>query len=292
MKTGETKTSILFTSFFVSLFLLVCVLLGLFLAQTQKKSAYSRIAFLDVGQGDAIFIEAPNGTQVLIDAGPDASVISSISDVMRFWDRSIDLVIPTHADKDHIGGFPEIFRRFEVVHVYDTPNGATTAIYEEYARMRDAETKNIAFAHSTDTIILDEYHGVYLRVLFPDQDVSDIERNDSSTVVQFVHGDIEVLLTGDAGTTIEEYLVFLYGDGLESNILKAGHHGSDTSSSKLFLDTVRPEVVVVSAGKDNRYGHPHESVLESLEEQNIQIFQTAHQGTVLFETDGNLIWKK
>lgn len=292
MKTGKSNHKLLFTSFFVSLFLFSCVALGVALYRIESKNQISRIVFLDVGQGDAIFIEAPNGVQVLIDAGPDGAVVTSISEVMRFWDRTIDVVLPTHADKDHIGGFPDIFRRFEVAHVYDTSNTATTAIYEEYARLRDMETRSVLGAWSGDIIALDRQSGVYLRVLFPDQDVSGLDRNDASTVVQFVHGDIEVLLTGDASTDVEEYLVHMYGDGLRSEILKAGHHGSDTSTSNLFLDTVQPEAVVVSAGLDNRYGHPHPDVVARIQNRSIALYETARMGTIFFETDGKYIWNK
>lgn len=292
MKTGESNHKLLFTSFFVSLFLFSCIVLGILLSRAQMVESVSTIAFLDVGQGDAIFIEAPNGTQVLIDAGPDGSVVSTISEVMKFWDRTIDVVIPTHADKDHIGGFPEIFRRFEVMHVYDTLNTATTVIYEEYARLRDRETESVMYAKSGDVIVLDADAGVYMRILFPDQDISNLDRNDASTVVQFVHGDIEVLLTGDASVDVEEYLVHLYGDGLRSDILKAGHHGSRTSTSELFLDTTQPKVVVVSAGLQNSYGHPHPDVVSRIQDRSIALFETAHMGTITFQTNGEKVWQK
>lgn len=292
MRNGNTSNSLLYTSFFVSLFLGACVVLGFTISQHNTRQDISKITFLNVDQGDAIFIEAPNGVQVLIDAGPDATVISALSEVMKFWDRTIDVVIPTHADKDHIGGFPEVFRRFEVLHVYDTSNIATTAVYEEYARLRDVETESIMDAWSGDVIALDREAGVYLRVLFPDQDISSLDRNDASTVVQFVHGDVEVLLTGDAGTQVEEYLVYMYGDGLRSEILKAGHHGSNTSTSELFLDTVKPEAVVVSAGLNNRYGHPHPDVVDRMQTRSITLFETAYLGNIFFETNGAYIWQK
>lgn len=292
MKNGETKNNLGISSFFVSLFLFACILFGFFVSRQGASRNIATIAFLDVGQGDAIFVEAPNGTQMLVDAGSSSVVVGELSKVMSFWDRTIDVVVPTHADKDHIGGFPEVFRRFNVLQVYDTSNDATTAVFQEYERMRDLETDQIFLAGQGDTIMLDADAGMYARVLFPVSGLEGITRNDSSTVIQVVFGDIEIMLTGDAGTMVEDYLVYEYGEGLRSEILKAGHHGSRTSTSELFLDTVSPEVVIISAGKDNSYGHPHEDVITNISNRNISILETAQNGTIVFETDGVTAWLK
>lgn len=276
--------TILCILFFISVFFLI-----LFLRQSES---YTIVSFLDVGQGDAIFIEAPNGRQVLIDAGSSSSVVSKLSEVMPFWDRKIDMILPTHADKDHIGGFPEILRRYTVRSIYDTSNTATTSIYEYYAKARDEEGAVVRIATSKDTIVLDKKNGVYLRVLFPISSVEELERNDASTIVQLVYGDMEVLLTGDAGTMIEDYLVYLYGDNLESEILKAGHHGSKTSTSELFLQTVSPRFVVVSAGEKNSYGHPHQEVVERIRDFGSTLLQTSQEGTIQFAISPEDVWVK
>lgn len=252
----------------------------------------TKISFLDVGQGDAIFIQAPNGIQVLVDAGPNIEVVRSLSGVMPFWDRTIDLIIPTHADQDHIGGFPEIFKRFKIVSILDSSNTASTSIYEEYVKLRDKENAPIRIASFEDTFILDKTSGVYLRVLYPDQDISELPRNESSTVVQLVHGDIEVMLTGDAGVMVEDYLVGRYNSFLESEILKAGHHGSKTSTSDLFMKVVNPRYVVVSAGENNRYGHPHAEVVQRVSDFGAVILETSKEGNIVFETNGVSVWRK
>jgi len=276
--------SVLAVVFFVAVTLLVL--------QSLLGSKITTVAFLDVGQGDSIFIQAPNGVQVLVDAGPDVGVVRSLSQVMPFWDRSIDLIIPTHADQDHIGGFPEILKRFKITSIFDTSNVASTSIYEEYAKLRDDEKVPIRIASFEDAIVLDKESGVYLRVLYPDQNVSELPRNESSTILQLVHGDIEVMLTGDAGVMVEDYLVGRYNSFLESEILKAGHHGSKTSTSDLFLQAVDPQVVVISAGEDSRYGHPHQEVVERIKSRAIPILETSREGTIIFEIDGENVWRK
>ena len=262
----------------------------LFFYKKQQEN-FLVVSFFNVGQGDAIFIEAPNGRQVLVDAGPDTSVLYELGSTMSFWDRTIDIVIPTHADKDHIGGFPEVFNRYNILAVYDSQSSSTTAIYEEYNKEILEEKSTIKKATSKDTIIIDEEHGVYIRVLFPEGDVSELERNDASTVLQLVYGDIEFMLTGDAGTMVEEYLVYQYGNNLSSEVLKAGHHGSKTSTSEKFLKAVNPNYVVISAGENNRYGHPHKEVVDLIFSSGAKMLETK-DGTIQFFTDGKDIWVK
>ena len=128
--------------------------------------------------------------------------------------------------------------------------------------------------------------GVYLKVLFPDRDVSGIEANDASIIAQLVYGDTEFIFSGDASQKMEKYVAGLDGKGLESDVLKLGHHGSKTSTSNIFLGLVNPDYTVVSAGEDNRYGHPHKEVLDTLEQFAVPLLGTYESGTVVFETDG------
>jgi len=291
MKIGKKDNLKVWVSIGFLLFLVV-FFLAIFLLGKQKPVTI--VSFLDVGQGDSIFIEAPNGNQVLIDAGPNAGVIQELSKVIPFWDRTIDMIIPTHADKDHIAGFPEVLKRYKVQSIYDTSNQATTAIYGEYTARRDEEKSPIRIASSLDTIVLDSKEHVYLRVLYPDPGMEEqnLERNDNSTIIQLVYGDIQVMLTGDVGVMVENYLVYKYGGFLESEILKAGHHGSKTSSSPLFLQTVNPSYVVVSAGENNQYGHPHQEVIQEIQTIGAQMLETSKEGTISFVIDGTNIWRK
>jgi competence protein ComEC len=134
--------------------------------------------------------------------------------------------------------------------------------------------------------------GATLKILFPDKDPSNLKSNESSIVIQLSYGDIDFLLTGDAPKSIEEHLVRVYGSDLESEVLKVGHHGSKTSSSVIFLNTVRPQYAVISAGSENRYGHPSAEVIERLEKYDLEIDSTIEDGSIVFMTDGVSIWKE
>lgn len=244
-----------------------------------------RVAFLDVGQGDAIFIEAPNGTQVLIDGGPDRSVLRGLGKEMRFFDRSIDIVIMTHPDMDHIGGLPDVLERFDVGYVVTSGIAGDTGAYEAFI-----EDVRIEGAHTVvsqgQRIWLDREEGVCLDMLFPDRELSDVETNTGSIVAKLTYGETSFLLTGDAPQSIEDYMVMRYGTRLDVDVLKLGHHGSRTSTSETFLAVTSPSYAVVSAGADNTYGHPHREVLDLLTEYKIAVVSTADEGTVAFTSDG------
>ncbi|MFT5359741.1 MAG: competence protein ComEC [Candidatus Paceibacteria bacterium] len=256
-------------------------------------SEYMAVSFLDVGQGDAIFIEAPNGVQMLIDSGPDNSVLQELSKVMPFWDRSIDVVVATHPDKDHIGGFPELFKRFKVGYVLDTEVISDTGIYREYLSQREKIDAKKLSSEAGQVIVLDKKSGVYVEVLFPGENIENIkDKNDTSIVLRVVYGESEVLLTGDASKKVEKFLVSKYGSRLESDILKLGHHGSKTSTSESFLETVSPKMAVVSAGEGNRYGHPHDDVVDKVKNLGLDIYSTSEGRPILMEISPTEIFFK
>jgi competence protein ComEC len=243
-----------------------------------------RISFFDVGQGDAIFIQTPKGTQVLIDGGKGGAVLGGLGRAMAFTDRTINLVIATHPDMDHIGGLPEVFARYQVG-MYMEPGVHDDG--PDYAALIAAvahEQLTPVYARAGTTIPLDE--GVFLEILFPDRDVAGLETNTASIVVRLVYGDTSALLTGDSPSVIEEYLVSVHGEGLKSDILKLGHHGSHTSTSQSFLGFVDPAYGIVSAGCDNSYGHPHKEVTALLAQYGVQQLGTCEEGTITFESDG------
>lgn len=242
------------------------------------------VAFLDVGQGDAIYIEAPNGNQVLIDGGPGAKTLRSLGNVMPFYDRSLDLVIATHPDQDHIGGLPAVLERMSVLGVMTGDNSVDTGAYVTFEKI--IETKNIVhvFAHRGEKVILDD--GVVLEILFPDRSTAGWETNTGSIVALLTYGDDKFLFTGDSPSSIEHYLVGKDGSRLQANVLKLGHHGSLTSSSREFLSVVDPEYAIVSAGKDNKYGHPNKDVVSLLGELKVPILNTIEKGTIVLKTSG------
>ncbi len=243
------------------------------------------VAFLDIGQGDSIFIQSPAGRQVLIDGGVDRDVLAQLARVMPFFDRSIDVMIATHPDKDHIGGLPYVFEQYDIDMVLDPGLEADTEGYDFYADMRDQE-KDVIYREARRGQVIDLGGGAYLRILYPDKDMDGAEdTNSASIVTQLIYGETEVMLTGDAPDETESYLVSI-DSHLKSDILKAGHHGSKTSTSQEFLDAVDPDYTIISAGKDNSYGHPHKEVIDRLVAASTTILETFEEGTIVFESDG------
>lgn len=248
------------------------------------------VSFLDVGQGDAIFIESPTGTQVLIDAGAGSAVLRELATVMPYGDRSIDAVIATHPDMDHIGGFPDVFERYDIATVIHSGVSHTTSPYRAFMSALSEERAEVYVARRGMRFHLGG--GAYLDILFPDRELLDVDPNDASVVTQVVYGNTSFMLTGDASSGIERWLVALDGTYLQSAVLKAGHHGSKTSTHPEFLKYVLPEMVVISAGKDNRYGHPHGEVVAHIKEVTENIFRTDEAGTIHFVSDGRMVKRK
>jgi len=245
------------------------------------------IAFLDVGQGDAIFIEAPNGNQALVDGGSNKKVLRQLGGVMPFYDRSIDLVLATHPDKDHIGGLPDVLERYKIGVVIASDVESDTSIYNEFEKIIDDKEIKKIFARTGQIIWLSD--DAYIEILFPDRSTIGMESNTASIVARLVYGNTEVLLTGDSPKSIEKYLTAQYGEKLHSDVLKLGHHGSRTSTSEFFLSAVNPQFAIISAGVDNRYGHPHKEVTEMLKEFEIPSLATYKSGTVVIKSDGENI---
>lgn len=248
------------------------------------------VSFLDVGQGDAIYIEAPNGNQVLVDGGRGRQTLRALGRVMPFWDRSLDLVIATHPDQDHTGGLPDVLSRMRIDGVVTTENTSDTGAYEAFENEIQRERAVRILARAGERIVLDE--GVVLEILSPDRNVAGWETNTASIVAKLSYGTKSFLFTGDTPQEIEQYIVSKNMDtsssssGVASTVLKLGHHGSRTSTSRAFLSAVNPFYAIVSAGKENSYGHPHKEVTELLNEFNIPYLNTADVGTITFVTDG------
>ncbi len=271
---------------FLALFFVVNVFIWSAVFREERGNVLT-VAFLDIGQGDAIFIEAPNGAQVLLDGGPNKKVLREIASLMPFYDRSLDVVIASHPDKDHVGGLPAVFARYEIGMAIDPGIEHDTAVYQEFERL--VKEKNIERIRARRGQIIWLDRGVYLEILFPDRDPTGWDTNDASIVARLVYGDTSFMLTGDSPQKMEQYLVGLDSDNLASDVLKLWHHGSKTSTSELFLGFVSPAYAVVSAGKDNSYGHPHKEVLELVERFGIPILATYETGSIIMRTDGTNI---
>lgn len=248
------------------------------------------VAFLDVGQGDAIFIQTPNNSQILVDGGQNKAVLRELTKIMPFYDRSIDVVIQTHPDSDHIGGLIEVLRRYNVDLVVESGVGSNSPFYKEIGEIIDKKEINHVLARKGMKINVD--NGAYIEVLFPDREVDGIDSNDASVVLKLVYGDNSFLLMGDSPKKIERYLVDLNKDILDADVLKIGHHGSKTSTSELLLGYASPEFAIISSGEGNKYNHPHNEVLSLLTKFKIEVLRTDNMGTIVFKSDGTDIYLK
>ena len=233
------------------------------------------------------FIESPTGTQVLIDGGKGSSVLGALSSAMGFFDRDIDMVIATHPDMDHVAGLIDVLRRYEVETILLTENKSDTPAFTTFLEAVQEEGATVVYARRGQVFDLGrgELGSTTLSILFPDRDPSMLESNMSSIVARLVYGQSEYLLTGDSPEEIEAYLVDS-GVMLQSDVLKAGHHGSKTSSSEVFVSAVAPTYAIFSAGKNNSYGHPHKEVIDRFTARNVIQKNTAEEGSIYSVSDG------
>ena len=250
-----------------------------------------KVAFLDIGQGDAIYIEAPNGNQIMFDGGPGSGTLGKLREVMPPLDTSIDMLVVTNPDKDHMGGFVDILKNFKVQAVVEPGTDKMTQIYkslEEY--IRDEGAQKILARQGMD-IVLDKKNGVKIKLLFPDRDVNAWDVNDGSIIARLEYGDQSIVLQGDASALTENILV-QQKSLLPATVLKLGHHGSRTSSSLAYLRAVQPKYAIISAGRDNSYGHPHKEVIDRLASLKIPYLGTYQKGTIELLTNGKELWFK
>ncbi|MBU6431276.1 MAG: MBL fold metallo-hydrolase [Patescibacteria group bacterium] len=271
-------------------FLLGFLLVNIFIWRTvftEDRQGVLRVSFLDIEQGDAIFIEAPSGNQVLIDGGPNKIVLKKLAEIMPFYDRTIDAVIATHPDKDHIGGLVDVLKNYRIDFVMEPGVSSDTGAYQELEKIIAEKKLPRILARRGMSLNLGD--GAHLNILFPDRNTDGWETNTASIVAKLVYGNNSFLLTGDSPIAIEKYLSMIDGKNLQSDVLKAGHHGSRTSTSESFANLVSPEYAVISAGKNNKYGHPHKEVLDILEKIKSRILKTYELGTISFSSDGENI---
>lgn len=276
---------------------MLSILCGLTIALAPIQSALAgepgllTIAFLDVGQGDAIYIEAPNGAQMVIDGGPDGSLMQPLSEVMPFGDRSINVLMVTNPDTDHYAGFLDVLKAgYEIGAAIEPGTISSTPTHREFQRLLAEERVPELMARRGMTIDLDAEHGVRFTVLFPDRDVSSWTTNDGSIQGILSYGSTKIYFTGD-GSRRTEGLVLSKNAGvdLKSDLLKVGHHGSATSSSEEFLTAVAPKYAVISVGEGNRYGLPKQSTLDAFTHQGIDVLRTDKLGTITFVSDGTML---
>ena len=271
----------------------VAILLGLFVfafstySIASQKDGLLKIYFLDVGQGDAMFMETPAGSQILIDGGPDRSVIRELGEVMPFYDRSVDMVISTHPDSDHVAGLIEILKRYEVSKILETGMKCDTPYCKAWDDFKNKENAEIFSASLGDTIFTED--GLKIEILSPFESIDGKEfskRNNEGLVFKVSYGDQSILFAADIESPIEKKLV-LSKTSLDSDFLKIAHHGSKTSSTEEFLRAVSPITAFIEVSRDNSYGHPSNEVTSRLENFSIPYYRTDIDGRIKLTLDGS-----
>lgn len=245
----------------------------------------------DIGQGDGIFLESPNGNRVLIDGGPDDAVLAKLGSTLPFWNRTIDLVILTHPHADHAAGLIAVAKRYHIGRVLESDVNYATPEYREWHTLLQQKHIPITIAHRGQIVHLAPQ--TQLNILAPfDSFVGKSPKNihDAMIVAKLRDGSATALLTGDAEKPLEYQMLFA-GDNLKSDILKVGHHGSKTSTAPDFIAAVAPRYAVISVGRKNRYGHPHHQTLDTLAKFGIKTFRTDQEGDMRFESDGRAFTK-
>jgi beta-lactamase superfamily II metal-dependent hydrolase len=247
-----------------------------------------RVSFLDIGQGDAILVQTPSGKKMLIDGGPSDKVLTRIGEVTSYFTADIDILEETHPDADHVTGLIPVLEKYNVRTIITSPGVGTTNIFKDLQKHIDDEHADVHVAHTGD--VVDFHDGVTVKVLYPPANyrVKKDDTNDASVSVVLTYGAQTFLLTGDLPTTEEGKLI---AAGLPKGVTvyKAGHHGSKYSSGEQLLTYIRPEYAVISAGKDNRYGHPNLEAIARLQKYSKEILSTIDRGTISFVTGGRSI---
>lgn len=256
----------------------------------QAQPAQLKISFLDVGQGDAILIQAPDGRQALIDGGEDSErLLGELANQLGWFNHHLDLLILTHPHSDHVRGLNGLFDRFIIGQVVATLVNHNSSIYQFWLdNLRSRNITVTAAAWPQEFFLGSE---LKLSVLSPaaslaGQNIDNL--NNSSLVILVSYGQSRVLLMGDAETEVEKSLLER-GVEVRAQILKIGHHGSTTATSQEFLAAVSPQAAVISVGANNDFGHPHQRVLNRLERAGVPILRTDQLGAITFVSDGATI---
>ena len=250
----------------------------------QDLSAECEFHFIDVGQGDSTLIVTEDAA-VLIDAGP-TDAAETTARYIRGYTDTIDYMILTHPHEDHIGGAVKIINNLQVKNVIMTDASNDVVTFSRLIGVIEDSGVRVIEAQVGNTYNVD---GIGLRILAPLADLDDF--NEYSVVTRVEYGDVSMIVTGDAESGSEELMLEAYTSGeLDADLIKLGHHGSNTSSTSEFLAAVSPKWAIASCGLDNPYGHPHQQTLERARELGIPVLRTDEMGTIVFATDGEDLW--
>jgi len=284
---GSFKKNFVWSSIFV--LILVNVYLWQFIFSLDGNL---KVVFFDVGQGDSIFIETPQGHQILIDGGPGQKVLTKLSKVMPFWDKSIDLVVLTHPDYDHLSGLVSALQRYQVDNIIWNGQESASKTFTDW---QEAVLRGSAREFIGQRGLVIKAGKARFVTLWPDESsVNQLQggSNDGSIVLLLNYGLNKFLFTGDITSKSEKALVSRDIALLKADVLKVAHHGSKYSTSKEFLAAVSPQAAIISCGVNNFYGHPHEEVLSNLRESAIKVLRTDQKGDIIITSNGSDFYYK
>lgn len=240
-----------------------------------------KVHFLDVGQGDSIFVEMPNKQTLLIDAGNSNNSYTIINYIKNLGYISLDYVVATHPHADHIGSMGDVVDSFDIGKFYMPKVSHTTKTFEDM--LLSIQNKGLKINAAKSGINMLDNNNLKIDILAPVRENYD-NLNNYSAVIKLQYKDVSFLFTGDAENESEYEITSL---DIDSDVLKIGHHGSDSSTSSNFISKVDPKYAVISVGAENSYGHPTFEVLKRLDDKGIKIYRTDESGTIIFTTDGN-----
>jgi beta-lactamase superfamily II metal-dependent hydrolase len=261
--------------FFLLLFLLAAWAYGSY-RQTLTPELHFEVLFFDVGQGDSALIVTPNGQRILIDGGPDKTILRLLGLEQPLGTASLDLLVLSHAHDDHVGGLTAVVDNFLIKQVIFQESSSTSPLYQSFWAAIKKRSVPVLKPNSGSIIPFD--HGCYLKIVrVPDG--SETNENDRSIVLIFSCLGRKVLLSGDAGQKIEQKLL-QSGEDLRADVFKVSHHGSQTANSPAFLAAVNPKIAVISVGAANKYGHPASTTLAQLSSLTVYVYRTDKVGTV------------
>jgi competence protein ComEC len=246
-----------------------------------------KVSFLDIGQGDSILIQTPSGHEMIIDGGPSNAVLTRLSEQMNYFNRDIDVMVATHPDSDHVTGLIPVLEKYDVKTIVVSGAESETGVFSDVTAHMQAEGADMHIGNQGD--VIDFQDGVIATILHPYAGEKFKDTNSASVSMVVTYGDESFLLTGDLPTENESILV---SSGLlpkHITVYKAGHHGSKYSSGEQLLTYIKPEYAVISAGADNKYGHPNPEAIARLTKYAKEILSTIDRGTISFATDGKSI---
>ena len=244
-----------------------------------------RVNYLDVGQGDSMLISMPDGSNVLVDGGPDEKVLQQLAEVLPFYENTIDLVILTHPHPDHVNGLIEVLNRYKVGAVAITGIKYNLPAYIEFLNVIGEKNINLQTINGLRDFKIGDviFDFVYPVESFEGRTFTNV--NNSSIVFRLIYGKEKFIFMGDLEVEGEAKLL-ASGEDIRAEVLKVGHHGSRTASSDELLDAIKPATAVISCGAGNKYLHPHPETITKLQGRGIKIYRTDINGRVTFKMDG------